>query len=89
MVLSDDDTSSYKKINLQDLRPAEWRIIRSAIVAFSFSRTLFQKATHLGKARAHSTASVVRDQFSRNRIRFKRLFEFLNLIQMGNRHSPH
>src|SRR6476659_776747 len=25
VVLSDDDTSSYKKINLQDLRPAEWR----------------------------------------------------------------
>jgi len=24
VVLSDDDTSSYKKINLQDLRPAEW-----------------------------------------------------------------
>ena len=25
VVLSDDDTSSYKKINLHDLRPAEWR----------------------------------------------------------------
>jgi hypothetical protein len=26
VVLSDDDTSSYKKINLHDLRPVEWRI---------------------------------------------------------------
>lgn len=25
VVLSDDDTSSYKRINLQDVRPAEWR----------------------------------------------------------------
>jgi hypothetical protein len=25
VVLSDDSASSYKKINLHDLRPAEWR----------------------------------------------------------------
>ena len=49
VVLSDDDTSSYKKINLQDLRPAEWRIIRSAIVAFSVFEDLVPEGYALGE----------------------------------------